>query len=107
MQRQLLRALTTSIYPLIGLAGLLAMPGCAALPAINMANSLMKPAQPAVAGAPSPDMFSQIAQHFGITLPAKGGANTAANPGANPAGTQTAAVSPTPTAADPAGNGGQ
>ena len=78
MQRHLARAATTSIYPLIGLAGLIAMSGCAAVPAISLANSLLKPAQPSQptqpapsgAAAPSSDIVSSLAQRFGIPLPA-------------------------------------
>jgi hypothetical protein len=74
MQRHLRRALTTSIYPLIGLAALLAVSGCAAVPAISMASSLLRPAQPAqptASGttAPAPDIFTSLAQRLGITLP--------------------------------------
>ncbi len=74
MQRHIFRALTTSIYPLIGLAGLLAMSGCAAVPLANMASSLMKPAAPAMqpgAYSPSADIISALAQRMGITLPAQ------------------------------------
>ncbi len=77
MQRHLRRALTTSIYPLIGLAALIAMSGCAAVPAINLANSLLRPAQPAQptqpappgTAAPSSDIFSALAQRLGVILP--------------------------------------
>ena len=86
MQRHLARAATATIYPLIGLAGLIAMSGCAAVPAISLANSLLRPAQPAQptqpappgTAAPSGDIFSSLAQRFGITLPPA----TAANGGA-------------------------
>jgi hypothetical protein len=95
MQRHLRRALTISIYPLLGLAGLLAVSGCAAVPAISMASSLLKPTQPAQpvqpaapgAAAPAPDIFSSLAQRLGITLPPL----PAANPGT--AQTQTDAPS--------------
>jgi hypothetical protein len=77
MQRHLGRAFTASICPLIGFAGLLAMSGCAAMPAIGLANSLLRPAptapiaQTAPNGttAPAPDIFSALAQRLGITLP--------------------------------------
>jgi hypothetical protein len=103
MQRPSLRTLTTSIYPLIGLAALMAMSGCAAVPMLTMANSLLKPAQAAQAvtpvintsatgtsatgtpitgtpatGMPSPDIFSALAQRLGITLPNAQGTRTAA-----------------------------
>ncbi len=80
MQRHLRRALTTTIYPLIGLAGLIAMSGCAAVPAVNMLSSLMKPSQPAASGtaAPSSDMFTSLAQKLGITVPTAQTANQAA-----------------------------
>jgi hypothetical protein len=86
MQRRLIRALATSFLPLVGLAAAFAMSGCAAVPAINLANSLIhppqqaqpaqpaapaQPGQPAASAAPaaSPDIFGALAQHFGITLP--------------------------------------
>jgi hypothetical protein len=91
--------LTTSIYPLIGLAGVLTMSGCAAVPVLNMANSLLKPAQPAQtltataatppAAMPSPDIFSALAQHLGITQPTAQGTKTATT---QTAATQTAAT---------------
>jgi hypothetical protein len=79
MKRRLRHALTTSIYPLLGLAALLAMSGCAAIPAINMASGLLKPAPPASAGTatPPPDLFTTLAQRLGIPMPppAHGDAN--------------------------------
>jgi len=92
MRRQFLHALTTSIYPLLGLAGLMAMSGCAAVPAISMATSLMKPAQPAQSAAPtpSPDIFSGLAQRLGISLPGQPAANPAAQPATTPATTSDA-----------------
>jgi len=69
---------TTSIYPLIGLSAVMAASGCAAVPALNMASSLIKPAQPAQTGAPSPDIFSSLAQRLGIGQPAAQGTRTAA-----------------------------
>jgi hypothetical protein len=99
MQRHLGRALTSSIYPLIGFAGLIAASGCAAIPAINMASSLLKPAQPtqpAPAGtaAPSTDIFSTLAQRLGVTLPTAGSGAAQSQTGAAsvdmPAATTTA-----------------
>ncbi len=87
MQRRLIRALTTSFLPLIGLAAAFAMSGCAAVPAINLANSLIHPPQPGQPAQPqsppgqseqtatsgtqttSPDIVGALAKHFGITLP--------------------------------------
>ena len=99
MQRHLTRVLAVSIYPLLGLAGLMTMSGCAAIPAVNMASSLLKPAQQvqsvasAVSTATTPvptstpnqgitpaatpvaysspaDVVAALAHNLGITLPA-------------------------------------
>jgi hypothetical protein len=86
MQRRLIRALATSFLPLVGLAAAFAMSGCAAVPAINLANTLMHPAPPAqpapppqsgqaaASGTPaaSTDIFGALAQRLGIPLPAAG-----------------------------------
>ncbi len=76
MQRRLIRALATSVFPLIGLAAAFAMSGCAAAPAINLANSLIHPAQPGPPAQPgqpaSTDMFGALAQQLGIGAPAAG-----------------------------------
>ncbi len=104
MQRLLLRALTVSVVPLIGMAAVIAMSGCAAIPAINMATSLMKPAPQPVqeAGAPAPaaqpDIFTSLAQHFGITLPTQPATSIAAATG--PAHTAAATQSETANAAE-------
>ena len=105
MHRYLLRLLTTSVYPLIGLAILMALAGCAAVPAISLANSLLKPppAQPVQSvqsddtPAAQSDIVASLAQRFGITLPAQHAAGpaqaqaVAATP-ASTAGAQTAAA---------------
>ncbi len=87
MQRRLIRALATSFLPLVGLAAAFAMSGCAAIPAINLANSLIHPPQPSQAAQPvspaqpgqapasdtpaaSTDIFGALAQRLGIPLPA-------------------------------------
>ncbi len=87
MQPHPRRAVTTSVIPLIGFASLMTMSGCAAIPAMNLANSLMKPAQPTASDVPSPDVFTSLAQRLGITL--------APQPAATPTGTQTATDTPT------------
>jgi hypothetical protein len=102
--------LTTSILPLIGLAGLMATSGCAAVPMLNMANSMLKPAQAAQAvtppigtsatgssstGVPSPDIFSALAQRLGITQPNAQGNKTAVSQ----TGTTQTATTETATAA--------
>jgi hypothetical protein len=91
MKRRLRRALTATIYPLLGIAALLAMSGCAAVPAMSLASGLLKPAPPASAGTatPPPDLFTTLAQRLGIPLPPP----AAAPAGANDTETQTDAPS--------------
>ncbi len=112
MQRRFIRALAISIFPLLGLAAAFAMSGCAAVPAISLANSLIHPpqqtlpAQPAAPAQPgqtaaiatpagSPDIVGALAARFGITLPIAGApvVQTATTPSftTTPAPTTTAA----------------
>ncbi len=95
MRRHLRGTFTISIYPLLAAAGVIAMSGCAAVPAINMASGLFKPTQPAQQtaqpGTPAPNMLSSLAQQFGITLPGQTAAPASDASTATPAPTTTAA----------------
>jgi hypothetical protein len=59
------------LYPLIGLAATLSLPGCAAAPVISMASQLMK--QPGSVGTStnSSNMLASLAQRVGFLLPAQ------------------------------------
>jgi hypothetical protein len=75
MQRHLLRILAASIYPLLGLAALMALADCAAVPALNLASGTTRPASQSA--APSPDIFSGLAQRMNIMPPSAADAATA------------------------------
>jgi hypothetical protein len=77
MQRHLLRALAASIYPLIGLAALMALAGCTTVPSMNLANGMIRPGQMPQTAAPSPDVFSGLAQRMNVMPPTAGDSATA------------------------------
>jgi hypothetical protein len=77
MQRHLLRILAASIYPLLGLAALMGLADCAAVPSLNLASGMARPVSQSA--APSPDIFSGLAQRMNIMpLPAADAATTTA-----------------------------
>ena len=87
MRRPDLYRYSAPFLPLAAMAGLLALPGCVAAPAIGLASHLMNPSaaggsSAGISGMPSADMFASLARRIGVALPGQPAATplAAANP---------------------------